>query len=370
MFIGTLSLNINTHDLNYGAMLHSWAFQQFLIKKYAVRTEVIDYITIIFEDKNLKYPFIDSLKNCKFRDFILQIIKTKNHCIRYNKFRSFISNNFIVSKKQYTQKSLNDSTLNYDTIICESDVIWSLDFFQGEFDKSFFCALDSMKETKNIIYAASMANAYLNKEKETELKILLENLKYISCRESYATEYVEKLINRKIEHVLDPTLLLSEEDYTAITAPRQIQEKYLLIYMPVGNNKLVVDSAELYAKKHNLKIIEISSSLRNIFRHKVIADAGIEEFLSFIKNAEIIFSDSFHAVCFSIIFKKQFYAFSRNTGKKIEDICNEFNLSNRFISNKFIENKNIDYKDVYVILNKKREKSIQYLDNCLTKQVK
>ena len=45
MFIGTLSLNINTHDLNYGAMLHSWAFQQFLIKKYAVRTEVIDYIT-------------------------------------------------------------------------------------------------------------------------------------------------------------------------------------------------------------------------------------------------------------------------------------------------------------------------------------
>ena len=84
-----------------------------------------------------------------------------------------------------------------------------------------------------------------------------------------------------------------------------------------------------------------------------------------IKNAEIIFSDSFHAVCFSIIFKKQFYAFSRRTGRKIEDICREFDLEERFIKNKFIEGKDINYKEVYNILNKKRKESKKYLDMAL-----
>lgn len=365
MFIGTLSLNINTHDLNYGAMLHSWAFQRFLIKYYNVNAEVINYITPIYENKNLKYPFIDSLKEGKIKEFLIKLIKAKNHCIRYNKFQNFIISNFIVSKIKYNQKLLEKSKLSYDVIICESDVIWSADFFKGKYDKTFFCALNSMKNTRNIIYAASMANADLSKDNEKELKNLLKDLMYISCRESYAVKYIENLINRKVYHVLDPTLLLKEEDYIPIISRNLVSQKYLLLYMPVGNNSSIINSATEYAKKHNLKIIEISSSLRNILKHKVVANAGIEEFLSLIKNAEIIFSDSFHAVCFSIIFKKQFYAFSRRTGRKIEDICREFDLEERFIKNKFIEGKDINYKEVYNILNKKRKESKKYLDMAL-----
>ena len=365
MFIGTLSLNINTHDLNYGAMLHSWAFQRFLIKYYNVNAEVINYITPIYENKNLKYPFIDLLKEGKIKEFLIKLIKAKNHYIRYNKFQDFIISNFIVSKIKYNQRLLENSKLSYDVIICESDVIWSAEFFKGKYDKTFFCALNSMKNTRNIIYAASMANADLSKDNEKELKKLLKDLVYISCRESYAVKYIENLINRKVYHVLDPTLLLKEEDYIPIISRNLVSQKYLLLYMPVGNNSSIINSATEYAKKHNLKIIEISSSLRNIFKHKVIANAGIEEFLSLIKNAEIIFSDSFHAVCFSIIFKKQFYAFSRRTGRKIEDICREFDLEERFIKNKFIDGKDIDYKEVYSILNKKRKESKKYLDMAL-----
>ena len=72
MSIGTLSLNINTHDLNYGALLHTWAFQHLLINKFKVETEVIDYVTPQFENRILKYPWINSIKEKKYRDFFLK----------------------------------------------------------------------------------------------------------------------------------------------------------------------------------------------------------------------------------------------------------------------------------------------------------
>ena len=43
-FIGTISINFNAPDFNYGAILHSWAFQQYLIKSgLAEKTEIIDF---------------------------------------------------------------------------------------------------------------------------------------------------------------------------------------------------------------------------------------------------------------------------------------------------------------------------------------
>ena len=365
MFIGTLSLNINTDDLNYGALMHSWAFQKFIEKHFGYKTEIIDYTTPQLQGKGLKYPVLYLIREGSIRQVVSSLLKTVTFAKRYDKFKSFIGRELRVSSIKYTQDSLNKATLPYSVVICESDVIWSTDFFKGGFDKTFFCYLDSMKSLKKIIYAASMANADLNEKQAAMLREYIKDLKYISCRESYAVEKVSRYTDQIVHHVVDPVLLLESDDYESIIGPRIIKENYLLIYLPVGNNKQVVENAHLFAIKHNLKVVEISNSVRSLFKHKVIMDAGIEEWFSLIYHASAIFTDSFHAVCFSIIFHKDFYSFSRKTGRKIEDVCLQFGLSNRYFTNEFKEQKPIDYSVVDEILKLRRAYSIKYLETAL-----
>lgn len=131
--IGTLSLNVNTDDLNYGAVLHSYAFQQFLTKYDGIKCEIIDYVTPSLENTNLKYPFFAYLKEKKFKVAIVSLFICISHAKRFNKFKNFISSNMVLSKKKYTKTSLESELLGYDCLVCESDVIWSPSFFGGGF---------------------------------------------------------------------------------------------------------------------------------------------------------------------------------------------------------------------------------------------
>ena len=99
---------------------------------------------------------------------------------------------------------------------------------------------------------------------------------------------------------------------------------------------------------------------------KCIGDAGIEEFLSAINYADVVFTNSFHAICFSILFNVQFYAFSRAYAGKVKDICKVFGLENRFfVDDNFVEQKLIDYEEVNMRYEQLKEHSIHWLENAL-----
>lgn len=369
MRIGTISLNINAPDFNYGAILHSWAFQQYLKRQSIVEyTEIIDYTMPILEGQNLKCPIKDAIIGFHPKSLINYLKNSNMYQSRYRKFQKFIETNICKSSKKYTQATLNAAKLNYDCVICESDVIWSPGFSGGHFDRSFFLALDSMKDMRKIAYAPSMANGNLNDEQEKELRELLQYPEYISCRESYEKEILEKYTDKSVSHVLDPVLLLDADSYKSICSKRLLTDKYLLLYLPVDDNKNLRTYAQKYAELHGLKILEISTKLKSYEKNqkKCIGNAGIEEFLSAIKYADVVFTNSFHAICFSILFNVQFYAFSRAYAKKVEDICETFELKNRFFADdKFIEQKPIDYIRVNKKYNKLKQQSIQWLDSVL-----
>lgn len=370
MRIGTVSININTINHNYGAVLHSWAFQQVLINKIdgVEYTEVIDYLPNYMKGMNRKYPVLGYYKK-GLKDAILWSIYTPSNIIKYDKVEKFIKKNFDKTAVKYTEDKLSKETLNYDVLICESDVIWDPNHYDSGFEKTFFFAHNNMKDKKKIAYAASLGNAEFSDHHKKEYRQLLKNMDYISVREKYAVEFTQQFTNKPVEYVLDPTLLLEAKDYEKIIAENKIKNNYLLIYFPLGYDTKLINQAREYAKKNNLEVIELSRYVWNKFRHKVYDTAGIEEFLALIKNAEVIFTNSFHGVCFSIIFEKEFYAFSRKTGRKIENICETFGLQGRFIKkNEFNECEAIDYKKVNEVLNTKRVQSIQYLVRALEEQ--
>lgn len=368
MNVGTISLNINAPDFNYGAILHSWAFQQFLLSIPEIDSaEIIDYTMPILEGQNLKFPFLFSIKKLNIKAAVWQIMHYKNYLERYNKFQKFIATNMTISKARYTHKSLNDANLSYDVIFCESDVIWSPGFSGGHFDSSFFLALESMKDMKRIAYAPSMSDGNLTIEQEEELYRLLKFPQYISCRESYEKFILEKYTDKKVTHVLDPVLLLDDEDYEKIVSNRTIKNNYLLLYLPVDDNNLLRKAANDYALKKGLTIVDLSTHLKKNKNPEItsVLAAGVEDFLSLIKYASCIFTNSFHAICFSIIFKKDFYAFSRNFAGKVIDICKSFHLEERYIEDgDFSEKPPIDYKIVYEILYQKKKESKEWIMKC------
>lgn len=369
MKIGTISLNINAPDFNYGAVLHSWAFQQYLKKMpFVEKVELIDYTMPSLERQMLKYPLLSAIRCFHPRDFLKYICLYGPYKVRYHKFEHFTETQFDKTEVKYTQNTLNSEKLPYDCVICESDVIWSPGFSGGHFDKSFFLALDSMRHMKRIAYAPSMADGVLTPEQENEISSLLLYVDNISCRESYEKKILEKYTCKPIEHVLDPVLLLDANDYDKITAKRLIQEHYVMVYAPLDNNNEMLKQANAYAEKKGLKVIEISTKLKNLISEQgwCIGTAGVEEFLSAIRYADVVFTNSFHAICFSIIFNVEFYAFSRACAGKVQDICRIFGLENRFFSNdKFEEQLPINYTVVNQHWQKMRAKSVEWLNEAV-----
>lgn len=367
MKVGTLSLNINAPDFNYGAMLHTWATQQYLLKKEGIETEVIDYTMPKIEGWD-RYDAM-SQKTEDYAGENEEELKEK-YLRRVQKFDSFIENHLIVSKEKYIQQTIAFADLPYDTVLCESDVIWNAK--RGRLDPVFYLSTPSMRGKRRIAYAPSMADAQLTRKHQSQLDMLLENVHFISCRESYQKPLLEAHTNKVVQHVVDPVMLLDPEDYECITAPRIMQEDYLLLYLPVDNNKLLRKSAVQYAEDHHLKILEISTKLREDSDElqKCLPDAGIEEFLSAIKYADMVFTNSFHAICFAIIFQTPFFAFTRKYNGKVWDVCERFGLEEYYVrENDLLDKEPADMKAVHKRFKELQAEGRQWLDHALTAEL-
>lgn len=351
--IGTISMDINTKTLNYGSWLHSYAFQRFLNKHKNLECEILDYKRPDQVDLNLKYPAFYYLRHRNYRAFLQYFLFWFRHRKRYKKFQEFRKKHMIVSNNSYTQTTLACDNLHYDILICDSDTIWT-PRSNGEYDEAYFLALPSMKSIFKIAYSPSMGNAVVPKNLEGKLKQFLASFDFISCRESYEKEVLSNYTDKEIAHVLDPVFLIDKEEYLNLIHDPYQKNKYVLIYQPVDENDSLVQSALEYAKLHSAKVIEISTSVhkKNKYNIKIDYNAGPIDFLSAIMGSCCVFTNSFHAICFCIIFSKQFFAFGRKDNLKVIDICSRFGLNGRYLNNhSAVPDDDIDYSKIDIIRN-------------------
>lgn len=364
MKVGTISLNINTDDFNYGAILHSWAMQQWLLRQsFVVDSEIIDYTTPSAEYFNRYLPALSMLRVKRPRAAMRYILHSKPYKQKLSKFDSFIDKEIRKSDQKYTQTTLQTAILPYDTILCESDVIWSPGFFGGKLDPAFFMAMQSMEQMHKIAYAPSLADGNLSKDQGETLKEYLKSVDSISCRESYSVDILKKYTDKDVVQVVDPVLLLHATDYERITRDNQESEPYLLMYLPMDDNKELRDAAQRYANEKGLIVIEIDTQLKEKGRGIVnIMNAGVEDFLTYIKHADVIFTNSFHAICFALLFQREFYAFTRGSSGKVRDLCESVGLSRRFFPDNFFKPQDsINYHQINKTIENKRRFSSNWL---------
>ena len=367
MKVGIISINKYSKHLNFGAALHSYAFQQYLDKQ-GIDNVIIDYLPRFMKTYNMKYPFLSEQPKEKVKRFFFWLGYFFPNLTRYKKFMNFFDEHYRMTKCQYDEKLLGKALFDFDTIVCESDVIWSPHSTQG-FDNGFFCNLPSLQGKNKISYAACIGYTNFSEKRQNRFRQLLKNFDSISVREIQGTEFTQQFTDQPVYNVLDPTLLLDAEDYAKI-AVKPKESGYLLVYNCLKNNQKMLKDAKRIAAEKGLQVIEISVFYTNIFKNKVKLSIGIEEFLGYFQYADCVLTNAFHGVCFSIINKKSFYTYARGTkDSRVTSILHLLHLDDKFIDNEetlgaFEE---IDYDQVYTYLQEEREKSGKFLMDAFAK---
>lgn len=359
--LGIISYNIYGNFSNYGSALQYWVLHQAIKRIGDYHPVLVDYCPDVLMDKDPLNPFKnmwdqdeESRKMC---EMTMPAIR-----VNYEKFEKFYTDKFYRTPKKYTSANYNDVVEDekLDGFVCGSDTIFCMDEFG--FDDGFYANYPCM-QGKSIAYAASFGDPTLNEENCRILNERLLNFKAFGLREEQMIQYVKDHTSVPVQRVLDPTLLLTSEDYDILAAPIQEKEKYLLLYSR-RYSPIMEAYAERIAQERGLKIIEISLRATNAEKgHIMRYDAGVEEFLSLVKHADYVVTNSFHGMIFSVQYRRHFVIFSREQcNNKIAEILDLFGLSGRMlITGNESFNEEINYNGVHKRINDARINSITFL---------
>jgi hypothetical protein len=265
--------------------------------------------------------------------------------------------------------SINDIPSNYDVIIFGSDQIWSPKICEG-FDSVFFGQFEK-KGRRFISYAASLEEfPYFTKIQWEKITELISHFDAVSVREKEFKKELSIRTRQTIESVVDPTLLVSNEILEKI-AIRPQTNKYVLLFT-VQEGDLPYKLATKIAEDRGCQIVRVRAiPLMNIkTKEKNVINVGAcspAEFVGYIKYANCIVTNSFHATAISLQMKKDFYCAKCRKSGRLEDILRSLNISERLLSDvdslSFV--KNIDYNDIEKIIKEQSISSLSFLQNAL-----
>lgn len=338
---------------NYGAVLQCFALQEILMQT-GNEVQIINY----------KQPFIESKDRIFSFNKIEKIIKAPRKVIRYildTKYRIYVNTLFNHFRNKYlnctSTCTKNNIPQNFDYYIIGSDQLWNIECTE-KIDTIFMGNFTHPKGSLIYGYAISGNIKSLNQIPDENLKQYLSNFDQISFRETNLRDkvYQKTGINGRID--LDPTLLLSPQDWDKIINTDWQNKKYILVY----------EVRRVKGKEKNLDIaaIKLSQQLKCDIIHLSSYKYTPENFVSLFKYASYIITSSFHGTVFSLIFKKPVSVVKLNDGHDdryvnlLESINATYLLCD--IDNITI-NKNIDYKNITKNLSKLQAKSIAYINN-------
>lgn len=344
---------------NYGALLQAYALKKVLEnRKHEV--SVLNYELASTMETYRVIPKVNGARSIiHIIQSIPRVIKTRISVKRFLRFRNdYLS--LSVPYKNYEE--LVKKPPAAEVYITGSDQVWNPKI---NFDKAYYLLFGG-SDVVRASYAASIGINTIPDSIREEFVQRLSNVQYKSVREIEGKHLLHSL-GIEAEVNLDPTLLLSRKDYEAICRADVCGEPYVLLYlliMPDDVKQYIINIRKLYP---HCKIISIpgstySKKIGDIER----GDIGPEEFLGLIKNAEAVFTSSFHGTVFSILYEKQFASYlPPKTGGRIRNLLSEFRLTDRIIETpEDIKTmvKPIDFMDAQKIRKQEIERANEYLN--------
>lgn len=325
-------INFSYEKLNYGAVLTAYAISKILKENFNLNSTAIDNISPFFRVAGCKYRFLTPFK----RKYLKQT-KPK------------------IKKEQFFE--LNKSC---DTFLVGSDQVFRPIYAKDCLYQFFLNFVEPTKKKISISASFGVTKEKLLEESDSQtLAQIEESLKsfdLISVREKSGVEICKDVFGVDAEWIIDPVFILDKSYFEEIakTSSQDFNNKVVSYVINQKSNSKIV---EKYRQKNNVEIKELYKS-----------KMPMEDWLNAVRNCELLITDSFHAVCFAIIFHKPFICITNpHTGiARYESIFEMLQIKSQLISND-IEELNeesifkIDYIKTDELIEKERQRGLEFL---------
>lgn len=352
MRIGILTFHFSN---NVGSALQAFALRKYLISQgQDVKCSVINYE---------KRGWIPSPNLTKFKlevyEYLRQMVVYALVIISIKWFTRFQRKHCELTKR-VTREELHALDDKYDMFVFGGDQIWCVE--NRKVDDTYFGDFVKDKQ-KKISYAPSFGITQLPDGKKEHIKQLLSEYKCISVREKSGQEIVADLLGYNPTIVLDPVFLIGKKSYEELEDSAVKLEGYCLCYIRDKNKGYTMEYAERFAYSQNLKLHTVAGTYLDGRHFPII---GPEAWLKLIKRANLIITNSFHAVCFSIIYHKDFFVDANQKGTRILNILGMLGLEDRLLPIKEeTQVRPIDWNRIDAIIQQHREVSESYLKQAI-----
>lgn len=373
--IGILTI---TDYLNYGNRLQNYATQE-LLKASGYDVTSIANVTIppvikgkellalriknIFSHSpiELMKRMLNKMEERQIKDKIVAGKKAKDKSFREFSNRHLIETEYVISPLNYPA----DLGEKFDYFVVGSDQIWNPNIRYGSsIDFLMFAPVE-----KRIALAPSFGVSSIPDNFKKNYAKWISEMEFISVREEAGAKIINNLTGKDAPVLVDPTLMLTKEEWIKLseTGRKKPQKPYLLTYFIGSISKERKKILQKLADENNLELV-MMASFDDIERY----DANPGEFVDYIRSADLICTDSFHAIIFSVQMERPFVVFDREgksapMSSRIETLLGKFKFENRKYSilkqtNQWFE---IDFSHLGGILKTEREKVNAFLDKAL-----
>lgn len=369
-------------NYNYGGMLQGYALYT-VLTKLGYSVDIISYDVNL--NKNSVYPnLIQQIKQYGISTAVPKVAEKiiakgkfliddvlQDRIQRFNEFENQVKGD----TELYNDDSINKLNYHYKVFISGSDQVWNPNAVRNLYLQTFVS-----ESYRKVSYAASIGRSSFSDYEANIMIPAIEKFGNIGIRENTAKKLLEHYINNKITTVLDPTLLLSANEWAEIATKRIIKEKYALVYF-FSDSLKVRKKAQEFCKKHGLTMIVIPYAKQEFNLTDVqgpgkrVNKVGPKEFVSLIKYADFVFTDSFHGAVFSLIHQIPFAVFERNKSghvsmnSRLYDLLDIFNQRKRLINIENFERVEdlikIEKEKIIEDIEKMKDVSIDFLHNSI-----
>lgn len=374
---------VTLHGNNFGSLLQLFSLIK-VLEDEGYRPELIEckknkftkILNLFYKTITILYQLFRCNERAKRYVFYMFHKRINNRFI----FTNEMANKFIKENIPYVEKTYmewkKESRGNYLFFIAGSDQIWNtMKIVPDKFDYLQFAPI-----SKRFTYAPSFGTEEILPYEEALIKKYIKSIKCLSVREESGRDIIERITGIKVPVLIDPVLLISRDRWEGYckNLNAEISKKYCFLYFIDLPRNDILDNCIDYCYAHNCSICDIING-----DTKIQIPSSIDkkpstpfEFINYIMNSEFIITDSFHAIIFSIIFNKPFWAIQRNynngqdQSSRIRHLLKKIDLEERYI----LLEKNDSIPDDYSIsheryitinniLNKEREKALNYIDS-------
>lgn len=279
-------------------------------------------------------------------------------------FDDFIKDELCPSVVSWAKLKKMAGSEEYRAFICGSDQVWNSAVYYVD----PFYYLQFAPEEKRIAFAPSFGRDFVPEYNRKRIGKYISQIPRISVRESTGVDIVKELTGQHAELLIDPTLVLTKEEWTrSLSINIDNNEKYLLAYFLDMPSEGAVNAVKEISEKYGLKIVGLPYAFEQMPWKDNVISAGPKEFVELIRNASFVCTDSFHGTAFSLNFNVPFYTFERDYGvqgkqsARIESILEITGQAERYEPAKIDNCFDIDFTKTNNAINQERENSRNYI---------